>query len=242
MKAGAKPYLVARSHDGVPSDVPAARWPSRWPDTAAAEAMAVDAAAEAGLSSLELLLGSELGRLDAHTSAHCARVARLALALATDLGLAGEQREILYLAARVHDVGKVGIPDAILHKSQALSGVEWEVMKSHSLRGEHIVRTGLRVPFGEQIALVVRHHHEHYDGDGYPDGLRGHAIPLASRILAVVDNYDAIRVARDYHPPRSHRSTLAILASERGTKHDPLILDALLSHDRHWFEQQAALD
>ncbi len=75
MRAGAKPHLVARSHDGVPSDLPAARWPSRWPDAAATEAMAVDATAELGLSSVEILLGSELGRLDAHTSSYCARVA-----------------------------------------------------------------------------------------------------------------------------------------------------------------------
>ena len=178
-----------------------------------------------------------LERRDVHTSAHCGRVGRLALALAEDLGLAGEELLVLDVAARFHDVGKIGVPDAILHKRGALNDAEWEIMKSHSLHGEHIVRMDPELPFGGEVALAVRHHHEHYDGAGYPDGLRGRAIPLPSRVLSVVDSYDAIRQRRAYHAPQSHESTVAILAGERGTKHDPQILDAFLSHGRHWFDR-----
>jgi HD-GYP domain-containing protein (c-di-GMP phosphodiesterase class II) len=192
---------------------------------------------EAWFSRVEPVLGAALERRDVHTSTHCGRVGRLALAFAGDLGLAGEELLVLDVAARFHDVGKIGVPDAILHKQGALNDAEWEIMKGHSLHGEHIVRMDPGLPFGDEIALAVRHHHEHYDGTGYPDGLRGHAIPLPSRVLSVIDSYDAIRKRRAYHAAHSHESTVAILASERGTKHDPQILDAFLSHDRHWFDR-----
>lgn len=195
---------------------------------------------EAWFTRVEPVLGAALERRDIHTSAHCGRVGLLALALAEDLGLPGEVLLVLDVAARFHDVGKIGVPDVILHKPGALDATEWEIMKRHSLHGEYIVRMDPELPFGDEIALAVRHHHEHYDGAGYPDGLCGRAIPLPSRVLSVVDSYDAIRKRRAYHAPQSHEAAVAILAGERGTKHDPLILDAFLSHDRNWFDQPGA--
>ncbi|MGN6707090.1 MAG: HD-GYP domain-containing protein [Rhodanobacter sp.] len=191
---------------------------------------------EAWFSRVEPVLDAVLERRDIHTSTHCGRVGWLALALARDIRLADEERLILDVAARFHDVGKIGIPDAILHKRGALNDAEWEIMKGHSLHGEHIMRMDPELLFGDEIALAVRHHHEHYDGAGYPDGLRGGVIPLPSRVLSVVDSYDAIRNRRAYHAAQSHESTVAVLASERGTKHDPQILDTFLSHDRDWFD------
>jgi HD-GYP domain-containing protein (c-di-GMP phosphodiesterase class II) len=186
---------------------------------------------------VEPVLDAALERRDIQTSTHCGRVGRLALAFAKDLGLAGEDLLILDVAARFHDVGKIGVPDSILHKQGALNDAEWKIMKGHSVHGEHIVRMDPKLPFSNEIALAVRHHHEHYDGAGYPDGLSGRAIPLPSRLLSVVDSYDAIRHRRVYHTPHSHESTVAILASESGTKHDPQILDAFLSYDRNWFDR-----
>src|SRR3546814_5251248 len=118
----------------------------------------------AWFSRVEPVLGAALERRDIHTSAHFGRVGRLALALAEDLGLAGEALLVLDVAARFHDVVKVGVPAAILHKQGALNDAELEILKGHSLHGEHIVRMDPELPFGDEIALAVRHHHEHYDG------------------------------------------------------------------------------
>ena len=90
------------------------------------------------------------------------------------------------------------------------------------------------LPSRVEIAQVIRHHHERYDGTGYPDGLRGQAIPFLSRILSVVDNYDAIRSRRTYHTARIHEEAISILASGRNTHYDPVIFDAFLCHSKKW--------
>ena len=197
---------------------------------------------EAGLWNVESGLLRALERLDVHTSSHCARVDSLALAFGHELGLRSEELMILGTAARFHDVGKVAIPAAILHKDGPLNEAEWQIMKTHSVHGERMVRLDRDLPGTDHVALAVRHHHEHYDGSGYPDQLRGHTIPLSSRVLSVVDAYDAIRNRRSYHACRSHVATVAILADERGSKHDPQILDAFLSHGKEWFDRLGALD
>lgn len=161
----------------------------------------------------------------------------MVLMFAEDLGLRGETLLALDVAARFHDVGKIGIPDAVLYKSGSLNDAEWEIMKSHSARGEYVIRMDAGLAMGGEIALTVRHHHEHYDGNGYPDGLRAQAIPLPSRVLSVIDSYDAIRNRRAYHAAQSHEDAMSILVGERGTKHDPQILDAFLSYDRSWFDR-----
>lgn len=192
---------------------------------------------ETWFSRVEPVLGAALELRDIHTSAHCERVSQLALMFAEDLGLRGDALLALDVAARFHDVGKIGIPDAILYKNGSLNDTEWEIMKDHSVRGEYIIRMDPQLFMGGEIARAVRHHHEHYDGNGYPDGLREQAIPLPARVLSVIDSYDAIRKRRAYHAGQSHEDAIFILASERGTKHDPQILDAFLSHDRSWFDR-----
>ncbi|WP_201028711.1 MULTISPECIES: HD-GYP domain-containing protein [unclassified Rhodanobacter] len=192
---------------------------------------------ETWLSRIEPVLHETLGHRDAHTAVHCARVGMLALALARVFGLSGSDLLILGTAARLHDIGKIGIPDAILRKPGPLDAAEWAIMQSHSERGERIVRADPGLPWRDDIALVIRHHHEHYDGSGYPDGLRGQAIPLLSRLLSVADSYDAMTEPRAYRLERSHREAMTTLRDESGGKHDPQMVDLILSRDETWFMQ-----
>jgi len=174
---------------------------------------------------------------DPYTEGHCERLSVHATDLGRHLGMDEDSILALKRGGYLHDLGKIAVPDDILKKGSDLTPAEWEIMKGHSLHGEHIVRMDPGLPFGDEIALAVRHHHEHYDGNGYPDGLREQAIPLPARVLSVIDSYDAIRNRRAYHAAQSHEDALFILASERGTKHDPQILDAFLSYDRSWFDR-----
>jgi HD-GYP domain-containing protein (c-di-GMP phosphodiesterase class II) len=186
------------------------------------------------LANLELLQSAALMRHDAHTAKHCNRVGAMALAMATLLGFSEEQLLVIGVAAHMHDVGKINIPDAILRKPGALDAQEWAVMREHSVRGESIIRADESLAQRNEVALIVRHHHEHFDGSGYPDGIGGHEIPLAARLLSVVDSYDAMTESRAYHRVRSHREAMAVLESERGSKHDPLMVDLIRSCDASW--------
>jgi HD-GYP domain-containing protein (c-di-GMP phosphodiesterase class II) len=156
---------------------------------------------------------------DAYTRSHCDRV----VSLATELGLACNLSEAdldrLRIAARFHDIGKVGIPDAVLRKPGPLAPDEWALMKNHSEYGERIFRAAA-IPELEPITKIIRHHHEAYDGSGYPDGLRGDSIPLASRIMLVVDAYDAMSSTRPNSEPRTHAEIMQALASEAGSRLD----------------------
>lgn len=183
------------------------------------------------------VLREVLQQRDDYTATHCCRVGMLALALAQLHALEESMLSLLLLAARLHDIGKIGIPDAILQKPGRLDPDEWAIMQTHSERGERIIRVDADFPGQEEVALTIRHHHEHFDGGGYPDGLAGEDIPVTARLLAVADSYDAMTKSRVYHTARSHEATLAVLVSERGTKLDPQILDLLLAQDRAWFRQ-----
>lgn len=192
---------------------------------------------ETWLSRIKPVVHEALRQRDAYTAAHCQRVGVLALALAAQLHLSEQQLAVLGVAARLHDVGKIGIPDAIVRKPGALDAAEWDIMRTHSERGEQIVRADPGLPCSEDVALAIRHHHEHFDGSGYPDGLRGPAIPLPSRLLAVADSYDAMAVPRAYHTPRSHQHVIQILLAERSNKHDPQMVDLIVSRDAAWFAE-----
>ncbi len=189
------------------------------------------------LERVEPVLSAALAQRDTPTSDHCGRTGVLALALARELGIGGDNLLILGAAARLHDVGKIDIPDAILFKPGPLDAAEWTIMRTHSARGAQIVTANRALPFRAAIASVIYHHHEHYDGNGYPDGLRGENIPLLSRVISVADSYDAMTEPRLYHPKRSHHDTLAVLLHERGSKHDPQIVDLIASRDQTWFAQ-----
>jgi len=147
--------------------------------------------------------------------------------------LTGHAIDELAKAAPLHDIGKVAIPDGILLKPGKLSPDEWRVMKTHAEHGADLLQraidklgddAGLMLTFGKQIA---RHHHEKWDGSGYPDGLAGEAIPLAARLMAVADVYDALISERPYKQPMTHDEALAFIRDGSGTHFDPRIVEAL---------------
>ena len=162
---------------------------------------------------------------DAHTEAHTERVARRAYELASALGLPAADCDAVYLGGKVHDVGKIGVPDAILSKAGPLDEAEWAVMRRHPLIGEKIVRP-LRSADG--LVPIVRHHHEAWDGTGYPDGLRGDDIPLLARLVAVCDAFDSLVSDRPYRRGRSLEEAVGILIDGRARQWDPAMVDLLL--------------
>ncbi|CAG4885353.1 Metal dependent phosphohydrolase [Georgfuchsia toluolica] len=160
---------------------------------------------------------------DAYTRSHCDRVVVLASELGEACGLSHSEMQLLHLSALFHDIGKIGIPDHILLKPAALDDEEWSVMKAHSEKGERIVRSA-RTNFSDDLGLIIRHHHESFDGSGYPDGLCGGNIPLLSRVLLVVDAYDSMSTLRPYHGVKTHSEVIGIMNHENGEKFDPRIL------------------
>jgi HD-GYP domain-containing protein (c-di-GMP phosphodiesterase class II) len=165
-------------------------------------------------------LSIALDERDTVTHDHCDRVSGLALELGRHVGLSGNELRCLRLAARLHDIGKIGIPDDVLKKPARLTDADWVVMKSHSVRSQRIVLAS-DLDDAEMIANAVRHHHERCDGRGYPDGLSREAIPVLSRIVAIVDTYDAMARLRLYGPPVPHQEIMNELARVSGTQHDP---------------------
>jgi HD-GYP domain-containing protein (c-di-GMP phosphodiesterase class II) len=173
-------------------------------------------------ATVEALSGT-LGLRDRPTGAHCGRVGRLSSALGRRLHLAPRAQSDLYYAAELHDIGKVGVPDAVLLKPGPLADAEWELLKSHSNWGCDLLR---KIPGLGRVAVIVRHHHERFDGTGYPDGLKGEDIPMESRILAVADAYVAMTEERPYRSARRPELAADELHRQRGTQFDPVVLDA----------------
>ena len=181
---------------------------------------------EARLEILERLAVAAEYR-DDDTRDHTQRVGQNAMLLAVALGLPEDQAEMLRRAAPLHDLGKIGIPDAILLKPDRLSPAEFELMKNHSTIGAHIL-SGVRSPLlqlAEEIALT---HHERWDGTGYA-GLEGPAIPLGGRIVAVVDAFDALTHERPYKSAWTAEAAAEEIRRNRGSQFDPIIVDAFLS-------------
>lgn len=181
-------------------------------------------AREATLNGALAALAEAVEAKDDYVGGHVNRVAEYALLVADELGLKGEERDEVFFAAVLHDIGKIAIPDAILAKPGPLTEDEWEVMKTHSARGEAIVR---QIPGLQNVARMVRHHHERYGGGGYPDGISGEAIPLGSRIVAAVDAFDAMTTDRVYRKARSVKEALEELRREAGRQFDPRVVEAL---------------
>lgn len=159
---------------------------------------------------------------DAYTEAHCSRVENMSLQLGRRCGLNANEIELLRVASKLHDVGKIGIPDHILLKAGRLKSDEMEIIRTHSELGQYICD---KMPHKDalKIGVIIRHHHEAFDGSGYPDGLAGEQIPFCSRIISIVDSYDAMLSARTYHAARSHEQVMKIMRSECGKKNDPLL-------------------
>ncbi|HTS63380.1 MAG TPA: HD domain-containing phosphohydrolase [Candidatus Acidoferrales bacterium] len=161
--------------------------------------------------SMLLSLAKIVEQRDNHTAGHCERLAFTAVALGVAMRLDSGNLLALYLGGYLHDLGKVGIPDSILFKRGRLSNREWETMRTHPARGEEICRPlrSLR-----SVLPLIRHHHERLDGTGYPDGLRGNAVPLLARVLQVVDIYDALTNPRPYKNAYARPKALQILEEE----------------------------
>ncbi|MBV9085748.1 MAG: HD domain-containing protein [Acidobacteriaceae bacterium] len=156
-------------------------------------------------------LAEAVEQKDPSLGQHCARLASMASALGTALGLSDEDISALRRGAYLHDIGKIGIPDSVLFKPGPLTPEEWQTMKSHPERGERICS---RVPSLARVLPIIRHHHEKWDGTGYPDGLTGEQIPLLARILQTVDIYDGLTAVRPYKPAFSSEEALQILQEE----------------------------
>jgi putative two-component system response regulator len=173
-----------------------------------------------------IALASAIDAKDPVTEHHCDRVAEMAISLAGAAGLNEEAVEATGYGAVLHDVGKIGIAEAVLNKPGGLTDEERTEMQRHPLIGAEILRP-LRL--GALIGPIVRGHHEWWDGSGYPDHLRGEAIPIGARIVSVVDAYDAMTHARPYRDALSVDQARAELARSRGTQFDPDMVDLLLA-------------
>jgi putative nucleotidyltransferase with HDIG domain len=195
-----------------------------------------DAGREAGESEEEVEHARELARSiaralamrDVETEAHCVRVAALARRLAMALGLSNERLLDTELGALLHDVGKIGVRDAVLLKREPLTPSEWEEMRRHPDLGAAFLR---EIPALRRGLAVVQNHHERFDGSGYPRGLVGAAIPLEARIFQIADAYDAIRSDRPYRKGRSDSEARAEILRHVGSQFDPQVHDAFARID-----------
>ncbi len=172
-------------------------------------------------------LGRSVEARDPYTEGHCERLSRYASDLGSHLGLDNESLVALRRGGYLHDLGKIRVPDDILKKGADLTPEEWAIMKQHPVTGEAICRPlkSLRL-----VLPIIRHHHEHWNGSGYPDGWAGDRIPLLARILQVVDVYDALRTERPYKPALSHEdSALTMIEEARAGLWDPELVRAFFS-------------
>jgi putative nucleotidyltransferase with HDIG domain len=170
-------------------------------------------------------LANALEAKDPYTRGHSERVAALSRRVASALGLAPPLVDIVGQAGLLHDIGKIGVPEAILRKPGPLSFEEWQVMRAHPVIGAQIVAP---FEFFEGAARAIRHHHERWDGSGYPDGLAREAIPLEARIVAVADVFDALTSARSYRAALDRDAACGVLRQEAGHTLDETIVAALL--------------
>lgn len=170
-------------------------------------------------------MSSALDSRDNETQGHSLRVTAYAWLLGKQMGIEGEELEMLYRGALLHDVGKIGIPDAILRKEGPLDEMEWAIMRTHVNMG---VRMLAHIEFLGPALDVVRYHHERWDGLGYPDGLSGEQIPICARIFAVCDTYDAITSDRPYRASKSHETALAELSRFAGSQFCPAVVEAFM--------------
>lgn len=160
---------------------------------------------------------------DQVTHGHITRVCALARRVAEAMHLRDERlAQALDAGALLHDVGKLGVPDHILNKPGPLTPGEYEQIKRHTVVGAEIVS---RIDYPYPVVPIVRHHHENWDGSGYPDGLSGHDIPIGARILSVIDCYDALTSDRPYRRAMNHDDAMAIVLERRGTMYDPTVVD-----------------
>lgn len=191
----------------------------------------------AGQNDSFLGLIAALEARDGYTLGHGERVGALAILIGQQMHLSIARLRGLATGAVLHDIGKIGIPDAILHKQSSLDDAEFAIIKEHPVRGDTMFAAALSGPIER---AVVRHHHERWDGAGYPDRLAGEAIPLEARITAVADVYDALRSNRAYRPALSRLEAIAMIADGAGSHFDPRCAELLLTVVDAWEQRYAA--
>jgi len=172
-----------------------------------------------------LVLGDVVEADDGYTGVHCRGVLGLALAVADELRLSAEQRRNLEFGALLHDVGKIAIPKEIVNKPGKLDPDEWQLIKTHTVEGQNMLdRIG---GFMHEVGLIVRSHHERWDGGGYPDGLAGEEIPLEARIVTCCDSWNAMRTDRAYRKALAPEVALEELKANSGRQFDPRIVEVV---------------
>src|SRR5690242_8495228 len=173
-----------------------------------------------------LVLGDVVESDDAYTGEHCKGVVQLALEVADELGLDGHRRRCVEFGALLHDVGKLAVPKEIINKPGELDDREWTIIKMHTIEGQRLLeRVGGTM---REVGAIVRSSHEHWDGSGYPDGLKGEEIPLEARIVSACDAFNAMTTTRSYRRAMSRDDAVAELRRNAGTQFDPRVVEALL--------------
>lgn len=172
-------------------------------------------------------LAAALDAKDPYTKGHSDRVADLSVRIAREMGLPEESIEVIHHAAILHDVGKISIHDALLNKEGKLEPDEYKLIQTHAAIGADIVG---RSPFFKHVSEIVRHHHEWYNGRGYPEGLQGENIPIGGRIVGVADAFDAMVTDRAYRKGLTREDALERILIGRGVQFDPNVVDALLRY------------
>jgi HD-GYP domain-containing protein (c-di-GMP phosphodiesterase class II) len=193
--------------------------------TAAVQIKSVEEQLAALRNSLICAFNQLLDLKDLNTGVHSTRLAEWALHVATELGFDESALSDLEVAALLHDIGKIGIPDAILNKPAKLTDHEYALMKKHPEYGWAVLR---HVPGMERASLMILHHHESFEGRGYPAGLKGEEIPIGSRIVSVIDSFDAMVSNRPYRNGLPVDEAIRRLIDCRGTQFDPQVVDAFL--------------
>ncbi len=171
---------------------------------------------------------------DEYTGSHSKGVVTFALEIADELGMEEDERRLVEFGALLHDIGKMTTPKEILHKPGPLDDDEWETMRRHTIDGQRMLdQVGGTL---HDVGEVVRSSHEHYDGGGYPDGLRADAIPLAARVVSVADAYSAMTTRRTYREPMTPGKAMGELRQHAGSQFDPVVVEAalaVLARDAH---------
>ena len=179
-------------------------------------------------------LSNALKHKDLHTQLHSSRVIDLSVQIGKQCKLTEHDLELLRISASLHDLGKIGIYDPILTKPGPLNETEWSTMKTHAEIGAEIVSNLGSSDESRQIAAAIRHHHENFQGDGYPDQLKGESIPYLSRIISIADCFDALTETRPYHRPAQKQKALQIMTDEmQENKFDPYLFTKFI----HLFER-----
>ncbi len=198
---------------------------------------AIDSLEEA--EAILFALAQAIEARDTYTSGHCQRLAEYSVALGQALGLEDDELLALHRGGYLHDIGKIGVPDAILFKDGPLTPEEWQVMRAHTVQGETICRPMKTLA---PVLPIIRHHHERWDGTGYPDGLGAEEIPLLARVLQIADVYDALTTARPYKDALSSEQAFETMEAEARRGWRDIELVALFREMRENFRTDGDTD